>query len=278
MALTNFDGAVAVITGGAGGIGLATAHALRAKGAHIVLADVNPQALQAAQEQLQQHQPNAPGKITGVAVDVTNETQVQDLMQQTASVLGRIDLVVTCAGIGRGGPIDLFTGEEMQQIMNINYMGTYFSIRAALPIMRQQQGGHFVLLSSLAGKLGSPLLSAYCATKWAVRGLAIALRAELYSSNIGITTVYPSWVDTPMIHQDPAAAQLLNINAAMKPEQVADAIVQAIADNKRDLTLVPDQEGQIALQLMKDDPDKAEDLIGMAFQQRLQQLSGTPQA
>ena len=142
------------------------------------------------------------GQILTITTDVTNESQVHDLMQQATETFGHIDLVITCAGIGRGGTIDTFAASDMQMMMNINFMGTYHCVQAALPIMRQQKSGHFVFLSSVAGKFGVPLLSGYCASKWAVRGFSSALRAELQGTGIGITTVYPAWVDTPMVKQE----------------------------------------------------------------------------
>jgi NAD(P)-dependent dehydrogenase (short-subunit alcohol dehydrogenase family) len=172
MALTNFEGAVAVITGGASGIGFATAKALRSRGAHVVLSDINSQGLQQAEEQLRQQQPEATGGILAIPTDVINEEQVLELMRQASTTYGRIDLVVTCAGIGTGGPIDVFTASQMQTMMNINFMGTFLCTQAALPFMRRQGSGHFVFLSSVAGKLGVPFLSGYCASKWAVRGFA----------------------------------------------------------------------------------------------------------
>ncbi len=152
MALTNFAGAVAVITGGASGIGLATARALHSRGAHVVLADINDQGLQQAAEQIRLHNPEAPSSVLGIPTDVTIEQQVQALMRQALETFGCIDLVMTSAGVGQGGPIDLFTASEMQTMMNINFMGTYHCVQAALPAMRQQQAGHFVFLSSVAGR------------------------------------------------------------------------------------------------------------------------------
>ncbi len=273
MTLKNFANAVAVITGGASGIGLATARALYAKGANIVLADINSQGLEQAKETVRQENPTSGAQILAVVTDVTHEEQVNKLMQEAVKAYERIDLVVTSAGVGRGGPIDLFSSDEMQKMMNINFLGTYHCVRAALPTMRQQQSGHFVFLSSVAGKLGSPLLTAYCASKWAVRGFSIALRAELYGTGIDITTVYPAWVDTPMIHQEADAMQLLNIEAKLTPDQVASAILEAVENNQRDLTLAPNQDISTVLYLMKDDPDRAEEAMGRSFQQRLQQIA-----
>ncbi len=190
-------------------------------------------------------------------------------MSRAVENFGHIDLVVTSAGIGEGGPIDFFPAEQMQRMLNINFMGTYNCVRAALPTMRQQQSGHFVFLSSVAGKLGAAFLTGYCASKWAVRGFSIALRVELTGSGIGVTTVYPAWVDTPMIHQDEAAMQHLNVVAMLTADQVAAEILQAVAEDRRDLTLAPNPDIAMILEIMKTDPDKAEQLSGQAFLQQL---------
>src|SRR6266849_7769844 len=237
MTLTNFAGAAAVITGGASGIGLAIAKALHTKGAHVVLADINAPGLLQAKDQILQQDPTAAGQVLTIPTDVTIESQVSELMQQASVTFGRIDLVVTCAGIGNGGPIDTFTASEMQTMMNINFMGAYHCVQAALPTMRQQQAGHFVFLSSVAGKFGVPLLSAYCASKWAVRGFSSALRAELHGTGIGITTVYPAWVDTPMVKQEENSLNMTDIQVMLTPEQVASDILQAVIEDQRDLTL-----------------------------------------
>jgi NAD(P)-dependent dehydrogenase (short-subunit alcohol dehydrogenase family) len=269
MALTNFAGTVAVITGGASGIGLATAKALHTKGAHVVLTDINAPGLLQAKDQILQQDPTAAGQVLTIPTDVTIESQVSELMQQASVTFGRIDLVVTCAGIGHGGPIDTFTASEMQTMMNINFIGVYHCVQAALPTMRQQQSGHFVFLSSVAGKLGVPLLSAYCASKWAVRGFSSALRVELYGTGIGITTVYPSWVDTPMIHQEADVAQLMSIEVLLTPDQVAFEILQAVIEDRSDLTLAPNPEISFILQVYKDDPDKAETMAGKSYRERV---------
>ena len=121
---------------------------------------------------------------------------------------------------------------------------------------------------------GTPLLSAYCASKWAVRGFSSALRVELHATGIGITTVYPAWVETSMIHQGVDPMNILNVVAMLTPDQVAEEIVQAVLKDQRDLTLAPNPDIAWALAIMKEDPDKAERLMGESFQQRLQQIPG----
>ncbi|QBD77894.1 SDR family oxidoreductase [Ktedonosporobacter rubrisoli] len=271
MSLKSFEDAVTLITGAASGIGRATAQACYARGSHVILADLNEAGLQQTLQLLQQSNPSSGRQILTSCTDVADETQVQQLMQKTLQDCGHLDLVVTCAGIGRGGTIDSFTGSEMRNILDINFMGTYHCVRAALPAMRQQKSGHFVLLSSVAGKLGAPLLSAYCATKWAVRGFSIALRAELYGTGIGITTVYPAWVDTPMIHQEADPMQSLNIEALLTPAQVADSIVKAVLDDRADLTLAPNKDIARTLELMKEAPEQAEQAMGAAYYRRTHQ-------
>jgi NAD(P)-dependent dehydrogenase (short-subunit alcohol dehydrogenase family) len=273
MTIKNFDGAVAVITGGASGIGLATARALHARGAHVVLADINEQALQQAAQQVKESNPSSIKQIVVMKTDVTNEEQVRELMHLALDTCGRIDLVVSSAGIGRGGLVDMFSAQEMQTIMNINFMGIYHCVQAALPMMRQQQSGHFVFLSSAAGKIGVPLMTAYCATKWAVRGFSLALRAELYETGIDVTTVYPSWVDTPMTKQE--GMEFLSVDIKLTAEQVAEGILQAVQEGRHDLTLAPDEGTAQILAIMKDDPDKAEQLMGQAFKQRMQEIFGS---
>lgn len=274
MALTNISGAVAVITGGASGIGLATASAFYARGGNVVLADINAAGLEKAKEQVRSRNPQSQAEILAIPTDVTNEEQVRDLMRQADEHFGRIDLVVTCAGIARGGPVDSVAASDMQAMMNINYMGTFLCVQAALPVMRRQGSGHFVLISSVAGKLGSAFLSGYCASKWAVRGFSATLRVELYDTGIGVTTVYPAWVDTPMVHQDEAANRLLNVEVLLTPDQVAEEILAAAAENRRDLTLAPNRDIAMILPLFHDNQDQAEDLMGASLRRQIEAAYG----
>ncbi|HEY7779315.1 MAG TPA: SDR family NAD(P)-dependent oxidoreductase [Ktedonobacterales bacterium] len=268
MALDDFAGAVAVVTGGASGIGLATATALRVAGAHVVLADVNAAGLRGAAERLRADAPDVAGQIVTAVTDVTDLASVGEMTRQALGVTGRLDLVIACAGIGRGGAVETFPAAEMEAMMRVNFMGIYHTVQAALPPMRQQGRGHIVLLSSVAGKLGAPLLSGYCATKWAVRGFAIALRSELYGTGVGVTTVYPAWVDTPMVGAEGLQTEGLQIEVLLKPEQVAAAILGAVRAGQRDLTLAPNPDIARLIELTRDDPDQAEDRAGKAYYRR----------
>ncbi len=268
MAIEDFNGAVAVVTGGASGIGLATARALHAEGAHIVLADINEAGLQAAAEQVRGAMPDASTRVATMVTDVRDDAQVRALVQSALELTGRVDLLVASAGIGRGGPIEDLSSADMRAMLDVNVMGIYHCVQEVVPTMRAQGSGHIVLLSSVAGKLGVPTLSGYCASKWAVRGFAIAMRAELYGSGVGITTVYPAWVDTPMFRQATEQSEGLLMQVLLKPEQVADEILQAAREGRRDLTLAPNPDIALLIELTKADPDRAEDSAGRAFQRR----------
>lgn len=269
MTIADFDGAVAVVTGGASGIGLATARMLFTQGAHVVLADVNADGLQAAANDVRAHASSGTAQVTTVTTDVTDEVQVRELMRSALELTGRIDLVVACAGIGRGGRIEDLSSADMRRMMDVNFMGVYHCVQAAVPAMRAQGSGHFVLLSSVAGKLGVPTLSGYCASKWAVRGFSIAMRAELYGTGVGITTVYPAWVDTPMFREAIEQSGGLVMEVMLTPEQVAEEILQAVHEGKRDLTLAPNPDIALLIERTKNDPDRAEDSAGRAFQRQL---------
>jgi len=104
------------------------------------------------------------------------------------------------------------------------------------------------------------------------------LRAELYDTGIGITTVYPAWVDTPMVSREAETLRLMNVQIMLTADQVANEILQAVAEDRRDLTLAPNPDIALALQIMKEDPDKAEMLAGKSFHQRLEQLSAQQQS
>ena len=268
MPIEDFSGAVAVVTGGASGIGLATARALAAQGAHVALADINEDGLNAAADDVRGHATDNTTQVITLVTDVTDEAQVRELMRQALELTGRLDLVVASAGIGRGGPIEDLPASEMRRMLDVNVMGVYLCVQAALPAMRAQGSGQFVLLSSVAGKVGVPTLSGYCASKWAVRGFSIAMRAELYGSGVGITTVYPAWVDTPMLRQATEQSDGLELQVMLTPEQVADEILKAAQEGRRDLTLAPNPDIALLIELTKSDPDRAEDGAGRAFQRR----------
>jgi 3-oxoacyl-[acyl-carrier protein] reductase len=191
----DMKGRTAVITGGAGGIGLAVAQRLAASGARLALWDRDAAALDAARRAL------GAGTHT-VALDVTQEQEVAAAASATLAALGRIDALVCSAGItGPNLPLAEYPLADWQQVININLNGVFLCNRAVLPAMRAADYGRIVNIASIAGKEGNPNASAYSASKAAVIALTKSLGKELAKTGIRVNCVTPAAVRTAMFSQ-----------------------------------------------------------------------------
>lgn len=216
---------VAVVTGGASGIGLALAETMLSYGAkHVVLADVNDDNLKRETERLNMAYP---GKALGLHCNVTKEEDVQGMIQKAAEFGGRIDFLFNNAGAGLGGFFDVLTNEDWEKAFALNFYGALYGIRAVLPIMRRQGGGHIVDI--ISGIAFAPMAqqTMYAATKAALNGLTLALRYELWDENIRVTSATPGTTVTAIWEggAPPPGAQ--------SPEQSAQTILAGVAKNER---------------------------------------------
>jgi NAD(P)-dependent dehydrogenase (short-subunit alcohol dehydrogenase family) len=187
-----FRDKVCVITGAASGIGFALSQALLQAGAVVLLADRDTQKLTAAVEKLAAHA----GRVHSMSVDVTNQEQVQQMVEITASRHGRLDVLFNNAGIGGTAPIELMTLEHWRRIIDINLWGVIYGIHFALPVMRRQGSGHIVNTASIAGLMPPAFQALYCATKYAVVGLSESLRFELGGQGVHVSVICPGNVAT----------------------------------------------------------------------------------
>src|SRR5438128_1996659 len=135
------------------------------------------------------------GRAAIIQMDVTREADAQALVGMAVREFGRLDVMICNAGFGYYGQIDETPSDVMQRMMDVNYMGTFYGAKAALPIFRRQNSGHLLFVSSIVGRRGIPSMGAYSASKAAQAGLAEALRAEFAGTPIHVTCVYP--VSTP---------------------------------------------------------------------------------
>lgn len=229
---------VAAVTGGASGIGLALAETMLSYGSRkVVLADFNDENLKRETARL-----NAayPGKVLGLHCNVTKEDDVQGMIQQAAEFGGgRIDFLFNNAGAGLGGHFDEQTNEDWEKAFALNFYGALYGIRAVLPIMRAQGGGHIVDIISGIAFMPMAQQTMYAATKAALNGLTLALRYELWDENIRLTSATPGTTATGIWK----AGGTTPPPGAQTPEQSAQTILAGVARNER---LVLGDEGDVS--------------------------------
>jgi NAD(P)-dependent dehydrogenase (short-subunit alcohol dehydrogenase family) len=187
---------VAIVTGGASGIGRALSAALLARGDRVVLADLDGAAAEDVAERLRA---GGPGTATAAAVDVRDAGAVTALVTGTAERHGRLDLLFNNAGLGIGGPTEELSPAHWDRTLDVNLRGVLHGVQAAYPLMLRQGHGHIVNTASLAGLLPMPGSAPYATTKWAVVGLSLSLRAEGAARGVRVSVVCPGGVDTPIL-------------------------------------------------------------------------------
>ena len=187
---------VAIVTGGASGIGRALSAALVARGDRVVLADLDGAAAEDVAKRLRA---GGPGTATAAAVDVRDAGAVTALVTGTAERHGRLDLLFNNAGLGIGGPAEELSPAHWDRTLDVNLRGVLHGVQAAYPLMLRQGHGHIVNTASLAGLLPMPGSAPYATTKWAVVGLSLSLRAEGAARGVRVSVVCPGGVDTPIL-------------------------------------------------------------------------------
>lgn len=195
--MREFVGRTAFVTGGASGIGLGLVEAFLAEGMNVVLADVEPAALERAASGLARHA----NRIRTVRCDVSSRASFEAAAAEAITAFGRVHVVCNNAGVGGGGPLGTVTPAEWNWVLGVNLMGVVHGISIFLPhIEGHGEGGHFVNTASMAGMRGSAMMGPYCASKAAVVSITETLAAELQGSAIGASVLCPGWVKT-RIHE-----------------------------------------------------------------------------
>ena len=182
------DGRVAIVTGAASGIGLGIARGLAESGASVALADVREDAAREAADALSR---DTGRETLAVKVDVTDERDVERAVSGVFEGLGRLDILVNCAGIAPPGPLVEFDVDLWRKALEVNLTGYFLMARAAAPVMIEQGSGSIVNISSKSGVRGSAEHSAYNATKWGEIGLAQGWARELARHGVRVNPVWP---------------------------------------------------------------------------------------
>ena len=235
MRLQNYwKNKVILITGGSSGIGLAAAKLLAASGAHVWLAARRQNLLEAARHQVDESRRDTAQPCGIVATDVSDPGQAAEAVKRVEQQAGRLDVLINSAGITMPGYVQDLPLEEFQKQVAVNYLGTVYVTKAALPGMIARRAGHVINISSMAGFLGVFGYSAYGATKFAVTGFSEVLRAEMKPHGIRVSVAFPPDTDTPQLAFEapykPAETKAISGTAkALQAEQVATAILEQAA-------------------------------------------------
>lgn len=214
MTALEFDGLVAVVTGGGSGIGLATATLLAARGAAVACLDLDPSEVSAP--------------LLGYRADVADQASVDEAVAAVVGRLGGLDILVNNAGIGAQGTVETNPLDEWQRVFDVNVLGIVRVSRAALPHQRRSAAAAIVNTCSIAASAGLPQRALYSASKGAVQSLTLAMAADHVAEGIRVNCVNPGTADTPWVGRlldsaaDPAAER-----AALEARQPMGRLVSA---------------------------------------------------
>ncbi len=227
----------AIITGGSSGIGKATAKLLAYQGADISIIARDQTKLTLAKKEIEGVSINPEQKIIDIVADVANREQAEQAIKNAIAQLGSPNLLITCAGIAYPDYFEKLPLEIFEKTMAVNYFGSLYCLKSALPSMKQQKKGHIVLVSSGAGLIGVYGYTAYSPSKFALRGLAESLRLEIKPFGINLSIVYPPDTQTPQLEQEnktkPAETKKITQTAkTWSAEDVANVIVKGIEKKK----------------------------------------------
>ncbi len=232
MSAPRLEGKVALITGAAGGIGAAAARRLAAEGASLLLTDADEQGARRVAHELQVERADALGH------DVTSVEQWQAVLARALERHGRVDVLLNNAGVFLAKPLTDTTVEEFRRVLDVNVTGVFLGMRTVAPAMIERRAGSVINVSSVAGLMGSPYLTAYAASKWAVRGISKVAAKELAQFGVRVNSLHPGQIDTDMnTRQRERTPELIDklirgipLGRIGTPEEVADAIVYLASD------------------------------------------------
>jgi NAD(P)-dependent dehydrogenase (short-subunit alcohol dehydrogenase family) len=223
-----FAGRTAIVTGAAGGIGLAVARTLADAGANVVVADLDEAAAKAAADTLP--------RATAVACDVRDEDQVKALVDSAVATYGGLHLMVPNAGVAGVAPIIAMDLAEWRRVTSVNLDGVFLSIRYAAPAIIASGGGSIVTVASVTATAGTPLVGAYAAAKAGVVNLTKTAATELRDHGVRVNAVLPGFVETPLVTDQVGAFESIlglpegGFAAIIAQKQGRFGTVQEVAD------------------------------------------------
>jgi short-subunit dehydrogenase len=266
----NLQNRVIIITGASAGIGKETAVLLAKEKCRLALAARRKDRLESLSQEIR----DLGTEALPLQTDVSDEAQVDRLIQKTVEHFGRLDILVNNAGYGLFAKVEDTTVQELQTIFATNFGGTFYAIKAALPVMRRQHHGHIINVSSVAGKRGFPLSGAYCATKFAMNGLTESLRSELMGSGIDVSLVLPVSTTTEFfdVAKNKSDRPSKPLGIVQSAHQVGKAIVRCAKNPKAEVLAYPPSKILILLNAIS---PSLVDWLGVKLIQRAQSKQGS---
>jgi 3alpha(or 20beta)-hydroxysteroid dehydrogenase len=231
MSPPRLEGKVAIITGAAGGIGAAAARRMAEEGASLVLTDADGDRARALAGEL--------GERAGAAAhDVRSETDWQAVVASALEAHGRIDVLLNNAGVFLAAPLTDTSLEEFRRVIDVNVTGVFLGMRSVTQAMSEQRAGSIINVSSVAGLKGGPYLTAYAASKFAVRGMTKVVAKELAQFGVRVNSVHPGQIDTDMnARQRERTPELIEklirsipLRRIGTPDEIAHAVIYLASD------------------------------------------------
>jgi NAD(P)-dependent dehydrogenase (short-subunit alcohol dehydrogenase family) len=243
MGNARLDGRVALVTGGAGAIGGATVRRLVADGARAAIADLSGERARALAVEIE----TTGGVALGIQVDIADDASVAEMVAEVVRAHGRIDILVTCAGVLMPGSVEQVELEAWERTLAVNLTGPFLASRHVIPIMVGQGSGSIIHTSSVSGLVGEPEIAAYAASKGGIVMLARQMALDYARSGIRVNVICPGWIDTafndPAIERSggrealgPFIEATVPMGRLGTPEEVADVIAFLASDDARLMT------------------------------------------
>jgi short-subunit dehydrogenase len=223
--LVRISGSTILLTGATGGLGQAIARALHERGGKLILTGRRTEVLEPLAAELQ---------ARTLAVDLSDPAEIDRLVHEA----GEVDILVANAALPATGRLETFTMHEIDRALDVNLRAPIALAHALAPAMIARSSGHLLFMSSLSGKSATPGTAIYNATKFGLRGFASALRADLRSSGVGVSAIFPGFIRDAGMFAD-AGVELPSGVGTASPEDVARATVQAIERNRAEIDVAP---------------------------------------
>jgi short-subunit dehydrogenase len=236
----DYKGKVAIVTGASSGIGRAIALDLASRGTTVIAAARRKEMLDEVVAKCRQRAPAS----EAVPTDVQDRSAVESLVRGAIERHASVDVLVNNAGISMRKHVTRLSVEDVERVMNVNFMSMVYATLAVLPSMIERKQGHIVNISSIAGRIGSPRESAYSASKWAMSGFTEVLAGDLDKTGVKLHVIYPGPIDTEIWSkvEEPAAYR----GKLYPPERVAAGVRECLEQGKFEI-FVPKQLGFAAL-------------------------------